>query len=103
MVGVPASEFYDPSTNVWQATRNQPSGFGPLALLDTGNVLLTVNGSVSGELYDPSTNEWTVTGSMHTLRRAHTLTLLVNGKILAAGGNRPVGEITNNSAELYTP
>jgi hypothetical protein len=118
-------ELYDPSTNVWQATQGgakvpfNTSASAPLALLATGNVLSAGCGVVGGapacsqaDLYDPSTNEWTPTGSLNRSRGGFTLTRLLNGQVLAAGGqyqNAP-----NNSgvtggvrytatAELYTP
>jgi hypothetical protein len=46
--GNTASEFYDPSTNVWQATLNQPNVQGPLALLTNGQVLTAGVALVSG-------------------------------------------------------
>ena len=106
----PVSEFYDPSTNVWQPTSGQQSAditLGPLALLDTGNVLLAgrefgVIGSKSAFLYDPSTNEWTPTGSMPGARARFTLTPLLNGKVLAAGGYLRE-DFTLTTAALYTP
>ncbi len=110
--GRSASEFYNPSTNVWQATKGRQSldipQRDPLALLATGKVLLAGLGlgnpfASKAALYDPSTNEWTLTGSMRVLRRGHTLTRLLNGKVLAAGGQRPAGDVTLSSAELYTP
>jgi hypothetical protein len=102
------SQFYDPSTNFWQATLDQPNAGGVLASLANGKVLLAGHGLTSGstvnvELYDPSTNEWTPTGSMHVSRNGLTLTRLLNGQVLAAGGNRPAGDVTLSSAELYTP
>jgi hypothetical protein len=94
--GNTASEFYDPSTDVWQPTLNQPNVSGPLALLATGNVLVAGSALVSGgsnaALYNPSTNEWTPTGSSPVA--AATLTPLSNGKVLATAGN---------AAALYTP
>jgi hypothetical protein len=112
--GGSASEFYDPSTNVWQATMGRQSlnipQRDPLALLATGKVLLAGLGANANHmfiskaaLYDPSTNKWRLTGSMHQLRRGHTLTRLLNGQVLAAGGQRPAGDVTLSSAELYTP
>jgi len=110
--GSSASEFYDPSTNVWQATMGRQSlnipQRDPLALLATGKVLLAGQGvgnpfASKATLYDPSTNKWTLTGSMRVMRRGYTLTRPLNGKVLAAGGQRPAGDVTLSSAELYTP
>ena len=105
-----ASEFYDPSTNVWERTFGQNYGnlrFGPLAPLANGKVLLGGGapkyGKVSSAsmLYDPSTNYWTLTGGLNQPRSAHTLTLLLNGHVLAAGGVGVSGLLS--SAELYAP
>jgi Calx-beta domain/Galactose oxidase, central domain/Kelch motif len=57
------------------------------------------DGSV--ELYDPTTGVWSITGSLKIPRLNHTATLLLNGKVLVAGG-MTIGGITN-SAELYDP
>jgi hypothetical protein len=101
--GNTAIEFYDPTTNVWQATLGPPSGFafsGPLASLANGKVLVTatVSSVMNGDqpvaaLYDPSTNEWTPTGSPIILF-TETLTRLLNGQVL--------GTIAQD-AQLYTP
>lgn len=105
-VGSP-SQFYDPFTNVWHATLGQ-SFAGPLASLANAKVLV-VAGS-NAELYDPSTNEWTPTGSLRqALLDGHTLTRLLNGQVLAAGGEIEIRTgtrtiiITTARAELYTP
>jgi hypothetical protein len=55
----------------------------------------------SAELYDPSTGTFTPTGEMATPRTAFTLTLLPDGKVLAAGGND--GQRSFANAELYDP
>ena len=55
----------------------------------------------SAEIYDPTTGSWTKTGSMATARKEFSLTLLPNGKVLAAGGSD--GSSALCSAELYDP
>src|SRR5207249_2279012 len=57
-----------------------------------GKVLAGSNGA---ELYDPVTGTWTSTGTSSGFY--YTATLLLNGKVLAAGGNRTF------TAELYDP
>src|SRR6266513_3014486 len=44
---------------------------------------------------------WTYTGSLNTVRRSHTATLLPNGMVLVAGGFAPNSVLA--SAELYHP
>src|SRR6516225_1989916 len=62
----------------------------------------------SAELYDPSTGTFTATGSMATIRVDHTATLLLNSKVLIAGGARELSSNGNyqpvaSAAELYDP
>jgi len=61
-------------------------------------------GLASTELYDPVTGNCTVTGNLNAGRLLHTATLLLNGKVLVAGG---WPDHTHNgimsSAELYNP
>jgi hypothetical protein len=56
----------------------------------------------SAELYNPATGTWSVTGSMSTPRAYHTATLLPNGKVLVAGGDK-FTSLALSSAELYDP
>jgi uncharacterized delta-60 repeat protein len=111
------AELYDPATGTWTAT-------GPLitarlehtaTLLRNGKVL--VAGGVTGkpprhsylasaELYDPATGIWTATGAMHVQRCVHTATLLVNGKVLVAGGyydDTLHGTAYLDGTEIYDP
>jgi hypothetical protein len=63
----------------------------------------------SSELYSPLTNSWSPAGSLHDGRAQHTATLLVNGKVLVAGGESfedyyTTGEFhALKTAELYDP
>ena len=105
-----ASQFYDPSTNVWEPTLGAADlNVGPLALMANGEVLVAGatpagapagSGSSAAALYDPSTNEWTPTGSLKQSLSGLTLTPLLNGQVLAGGGELSTKE---NDAELYTP
>ena len=59
----------------------------------------------SAELYNPATGNWTFTGHLNAGRLLHTATLLLNGKVLVAGGwseDHPHNGIMS-SAELYDP
>jgi uncharacterized protein (TIGR03437 family) len=79
-------------------------------LLPNGTVLLAGGASPgcyglkSAEIYDPATGSWRVTAGLNKARLGHTLTLLANGKVLAAGGGDFDGETyiqNGNTAELY--
>jgi hypothetical protein len=100
-----ASEFYNPTANIWSRTNGTCGtavSYAPLALLGTGKALLAggfviYSGksfpSANSFLYDPSTNTWTATGKLKQAG-SHTLTLLSNEQVLAVGGS---------DAELYMP
>jgi len=112
-------ELYDPATGTWAAD----GGVDPSAsrnfnavLLNNGQVLFSggVNGVRPGKvtvtakatLWDPATGTSTVTGSMTIPRALHSLTLLQNGQVLAAGGETQnnVGKTSvTATAELFTP
>ena len=114
-----ATQFYSPATATWTKTGPLPRTAGnPLraTLLPNGNVLAsgtdcTYSGcghvpSATCFLYTTSTNSWSVTGSMNQPRIDHTSTLLLNGKVLVAGGldrTLSAGFTILSSAELYTP
>lgn len=57
--------------------------------------------SHTAELFDPRTQAFMFTGDMHTERCGHTATLLLNGKVLIAGGFTGAG--LTASMELYDP
>jgi hypothetical protein len=113
-----AGQFFNPSTNTWSRTSGQCGtgiSFGPLALLATGRVLLAggsiiysgkATSVVHADLYDSSTNTWLAPGALNQARTSHTLTRLLNGQALAAGGFEKVGNGAATfltSAELYAP
>jgi hypothetical protein len=112
-------QFFNPSTNTWSRTQFQCGtgiSFGPLALLATGKALLAGGVIVysgretsvtKADLYDFSSNTWAGTGALNQARDTHTLTRLLSGQVLAAGGGvvqGPGGPKTFlASAELYAP
>ena len=92
----------------------------PVALLNTGRVLVAggatfvnaqpypieeTNGLAA--LFDPSTLTWISTGSMTKSRLGETMTALLNGQVLVAGGDtfdKHLGHLVQiASAELYAP
>jgi hypothetical protein len=105
-----SAELFDPASGQWTFTGSMHDlRWGPAAVrLPDGNVLVaggadnvtTFQSAVrTAELYDPVTGNWTVTGSMNQERHSFTLTLLPNGKVLAAGGSGTNGSV--RSAEIY--
>ncbi len=105
-----SAELYDPATGIWGNTGNLNTGraYHTATLLPNGNVLIAggfnfsndlPNIIDSAEIYDSTTGTWSNTASLNTARRFHTATLLLNGKVLAAGGSFNVA----NTAELYDP
>jgi Bacterial Ig-like domain (group 2) len=107
-----SSASFTPTGNMQHAR-----GLHTATLLPSGKVLITgggdrsdrlcIGGLNSAELYDSSTGTFTATGSMAALRYAHTATLLLDGKVLVAGGYgsgfdcSDLGIPTQSSAELY--
>ena len=64
--------------------------------------------STGAELYDPSSGQWSVTGSMLSPRRSgHTLTRMLDGTVLVAGGSayqtKGAAPYAQARAELYDP
>ncbi len=94
------AEIYDPATGTWTATGslNQRRGSGhAAAMLPDGRVLVSGGPDVSSaEIYDPATGTWTFVAEMNSPRRAHTMTLLNDGRVLAAGSG-------GGTSELYDP
>jgi WD40 repeat protein len=102
------------STGSFTATANlsTPRQFHTATLLTNGKVLIAGGFAVisgwpvwaSAEVYEPSIRTFTATGDMTTARYFHTATLLVDGKVLIAGGSSIVnGRGSLGTAELYDP
>jgi hypothetical protein len=119
-VGLSSIEVYDPGTGTFtEIVGDSGNGiYGHTAtLLPNGKVLLAggfvnsvwdysgISGSYDGTtLYDSVTGVFSGTGNMTANRGDHTATLLLNGKVLIAGGadQDPTGTGLA-SAELYDP
>jgi N-acetylneuraminic acid mutarotase len=111
---VAQTELYDPTTGSWATTGSMVTGRlqGATATSLTNGLVLVAGGamypqqthfsSVAAELYNPVTGTWASTGSMAVSRYGQTATLLLNGKVLVAGGFSTAGTAYTES-ELYDP
>ena len=109
------SQAQSPGTFAPTGKLTRPREFHTATLLTSGKVLVAGGFAVaagwpawaSAELYDPSTGAFSGTGDMTSARFFHTATLLADGKVLIAGGNRSVdgGMFSGplSTAELYDP
>jgi len=105
------TETYDYAGAIWTNTTplTYARAYQNAAFLPNSTVLIAGGANFSGasgiypnpEIYSYAAGTWTVVNSTNTARRSFTLTLLPNGKILAAGGLAP--GTTTNCAELYDP
>jgi len=115
-----SAELYDPSTGTFSPTGDMTvARVGHTAtLLNSGKVIITGGTSdsseaavASAELYDPATGTFTATtGNMNVARSTHTATLLKDGKVLVAGGDKIFFNGVSNaniqaliSAEIFDP
>ena len=110
-------ETYDPDTNKWTPTAdmNIERILPQIVSLQNGRVLATgpvaseaspVDDDSDAEIYDPVTDEWTVTGAMSVRQSGYTLTLLPDGRVLAAGGVNATGDgdyVPLSSTEIFDP
>lgn len=123
--GFIAAEVYDPETDDWSATASPeiPRSDPTAILLSDGKALVAGAGvtlrntdpsnpsrieiaaAFAAEIYDPKADAWTRTAPMREFRANHTLTLLPDGKVLAAGGQDPrAGEFDiYATTEIYDP
>ena len=112
--------LYDPNTESFTQAGNMAAGryYHGATLLSDGRVLISGGDGgcppqggfcgiihASTELYDPSTNSFRPAGNMTETRTLHTATLLVDGRVLVAGGFAQRGAPTRflDTAEIYDP
>jgi hypothetical protein len=108
-----AADLYDPTTGQWTPTgsmRTARRGHTATLLAD-GRVLVAggwkpqdhpVEPPRGAELYDPGTGTWTKAGSMTRWRYGPFATVLLDGRVLVAGGSISGGGVTKG-AEVYDP
>lgn len=115
-----SAELFDPATETFTATgsmsfaRNSHTA----TLLNNGTVLVTGgNGNPAAEVYDPVTGVFTKVGNMTDIstnlgdqpgsRLGHTASLLMDGRVLIAGGEAEdlngFGPVALGTAEIYDP
>jgi len=102
-------ELYDPTTGTFSQTgRLNAARFNHTATLLSNGMVLVAGGQgsdgmggittlASAELYDPTAGTFSPTGSLNFVRANQTATLLSNGTVLIAGGNRLAA-----AGELYS-
>ena len=96
-----SAELYDPSNGSFalNGSMTEARGAHTATLLSSGKVLIVGGGNTGGgvppfagdgsataEVYDPATGTFTPTGNMSTARIGQTATLLLDGRVLIAGG-----------------
>jgi Kelch motif protein/galactose oxidase-like protein len=102
--GSPTAELYDPATNSWTLTGSMPSGrLGQTATLLPDCRVLVVGDASTALTYNYVTGRFSPAGSEGSFQRSyHTATLLANGKVLIAGGER-FGGVALSSASVWDP
>ncbi len=113
-----SAELYNPATSTFAYTAGPmaTARSAPSVLLNNGKVLVaggySCDGSgncsslASAEIYDPSTSTFSSGGSMTVARSGHTTTLLGDGTVLIAGGEKCTSVTlcsALSSAEIYNP
>lgn len=114
------SEVFDPSTGTFKfgGAMSTSRFFHSATLLADGRVL-AAGGGVDDfgiwytydfvDIWDPATSKWTKVKAMVDPRRAHTATLLPDGRVLVAGGtyggknDGTQGGTQLNTSEIYDP
>ncbi len=113
LIPVAGSLFFNPASSAWTAgAALAQARFGHLAVALRGGRVLVVGGSdplhseqvlTSAELFDPASGRWTPAGSLEAGRSQFTLTTLIDGRALLAGGIAADGYTVLRSTLLYDP
>jgi hypothetical protein len=113
-----SNELYDPATATWGFTASLSRRPNHTAtLLANGNVLVAGGGNYgedvprsdntlnNADIYNPAIGNWKETAKLKAQRSWHTATLLLDGRVLVAGGMDARFDPTTflRSAELYNP
>lgn len=113
-VPISSANLYDPTKGTFSPTGSMAvaRAYHTATRLADGRVLIvggnprdwTFDGPfiTSAELYDPTTGTFSPTGSLTTARNVHTATLLLDGRVLIAGGNDAEAHSVA-TAEIYDP
>ena len=103
------AELYDPASGTFtRIVPMRPRSSHTATLLPGGSVLMAGGGyspveaqsAAVAEIYDSTTASFTATGAQLAARGGHTATLLVDGRVLLAGGGS-FGSL--GVTEIYTP
>lgn len=105
---LPGAEVYDPINNVWVDTENMiemTRVFVNANKVPDGRVILAGGNGDSGnldttEIYNPTTNTWIAGPVLSTKRGQSSTAVLLDGKVLIAGGGDAVAVATS---ETYNP
>ncbi|AUX48814.1 uncharacterized protein SOCE26_103550 [Sorangium cellulosum] len=117
-LGLGSAEIYDPATDTWTtaapmlAARTSDVMDQSAVLLPDGRVLVT--GGIdeetrNAEIYDPDADAWTLAAPMLGVITAGELaivesaTLLLDGRVLVAGGGYDASNTWQLAAEIYDP
>ena len=114
--GTARVEIYDPQADTWELAveMNVPRARPRVMTLPDGRILAAGTSqsrygdpqiALSSEVFDPEIGTWTLTSPMTEPRTNHTLTLLPDGTVLAAGGNDPreTMHVPLASTEIFDP